>query len=179
MILCPNCLNKELTGAVFCNECGAQLIYETDGIATDIMPPLNKPVTADDQASQSTEKNIPPTDNAGILPEGCTIGFRPLENGAVIPVYGTAEVTLGRVSEGQAIVPDIDLTPYKAYETGVSRMHVSIHFHGSNVLLTDLGSANGTRVNGKQLPPNGTCPLKHGDILTLGKLKLKLIVRNP
>jgi hypothetical protein len=178
MILCPNCLNKEMTGAVFCSECGAQLFFETDGLATDIMSPLPKISSADLQSPRPGDKASAFSGNGDNLPEDCDLGFSPLASGEFIPVCGRAEVTLGRVSEGQAVVPDIDLTPYRAYESGVSRMHVSIRFEGEEVVLTDLGSANGTRVNGKQVPANESCPLKHGDILTLGKFKLKVILRN-
>jgi hypothetical protein len=30
MIVCPNCQHKELPGALFCSECGAQLIGAAD-----------------------------------------------------------------------------------------------------------------------------------------------------
>ena len=33
MILCQNCLHKEMLGAMFCSECGAQLVYAT-GVPT-------------------------------------------------------------------------------------------------------------------------------------------------
>jgi pSer/pThr/pTyr-binding forkhead associated (FHA) protein len=95
-----------------------------------------------------------------------------------LPLAGQDEVTLGRVSEGQPVVPDIDLTPYKAYEDGVSRMHASIRIIEDQVLITDLGSANGTRVNGMQITSHIPYPVKHGDILTLGKFKIQILLRN-
>lgn len=81
-------------------------------------------------------------------------------------VGGSSATTVGRV--------DIDLSPYQAYEAGVSRHHVSIFVGENLVTATDLGSTNGTRLNGELLPrfiPEG---LKDGDILTLGKLKLEV-----
>jgi pSer/pThr/pTyr-binding forkhead associated (FHA) protein len=101
-----------------------------------------------------------------------------ISSGDVLPLVGQEEVTLGRVSEGQPVVPDIDLTPYKAYEAGVSRMHASIRMVEDQVLITDLGSANGTRVNGLQITPHIPYPMKHGDILTLGKFKIQILLRN-
>jgi hypothetical protein len=38
-----------------------------------------------------------------------------ISTGDILPIAGRDEVTLGRISEGQLIIPDIDLTPYKAY----------------------------------------------------------------
>jgi pSer/pThr/pTyr-binding forkhead associated (FHA) protein len=46
------------------------------------------------------------------------------------------------------------------------------------VVVTDLGSANGTRVNGMQITPHIPYPIKHGDILSLGKFKIQLLLRN-
>jgi pSer/pThr/pTyr-binding forkhead associated (FHA) protein len=46
------------------------------------------------------------------------------------------------------------------------------------VLITDLGSANGTRVNGMQITSHIPYPVKHGDILTLGKFKIQILLRN-
>jgi pSer/pThr/pTyr-binding forkhead associated (FHA) protein len=79
---------------------------------------------------------------------------------------GSSTNTVGRV--------DIDLSPYQAYEAGVSRHHVSIFVGENLVTATDLGSTNGTRLNGELLlrfVPEG---LKDGNILTLGKLKLQV-----
>lgn len=87
------------------------------------------------------------------------------------------EFTLGRVSQGQPIVPDIDLSPYQAYEAGVSRMHATIKIDQDQISVADLGSANGTRVNGKTIPSQTPRSLKHGDILTLGKLKIQVLFR--
>ncbi len=40
----------------------------------------------------------------------------------------------------------------------------------------DLGSSNGTRVNGQKIVPHVDYPVKHGDIIALGKLKIQLII---
>jgi pSer/pThr/pTyr-binding forkhead associated (FHA) protein len=42
----------------------------------------------------------------------------------------------------------------------------------------DLGSANGTYINGKRLEPNVEQVLNHGDIIALGKLKLQVLIKN-
>ncbi|MCS7010786.1 MAG: hypothetical protein NZL98_05420, partial [Anaerolineales bacterium] len=49
-----------------------------------------------------------------------------IESGQIIPLAEQTEFTLGRVAEGQPIVPDIDLSPYNAYANGVSRLHCAI-----------------------------------------------------
>jgi pSer/pThr/pTyr-binding forkhead associated (FHA) protein len=75
-------------------------------------------------------------------------------------------------------MPDIDLSPYQAYAAGVSRLHAVIKRDGNRILFIDLGSANGTYINGKRLAPNVEQVLNHGDIIALGKLKLQILVKN-
>ena len=48
----------------------------------------------------------------------------------------------------------------------VSRFHAKIHENGGNILLTDLQSTNGTRVNGEVVQ---IWPLRPGDVITLGR----------
>ena len=69
------------------------------------------------------------------------------------------------------------LAANQAYEKGVSRLHASIRTNATPVTLVDLGSVNGTRINGQKIPPSQPAPLSHGDIITLGKLKLQMIIR--
>jgi pSer/pThr/pTyr-binding forkhead associated (FHA) protein len=45
-----------------------------------------------------------------------------------------------------------------------------------DVVVTDLGSSNGTRVNGQKIVPHVDYPINHGDIIALGKLKIQVII---
>jgi FOG: FHA domain len=74
-------------------------------------------------------------------------------------------------------VPDIDLSLYQAYAAGVSRMHALIKREGRRVIVMDLGSSNGTYVNGKRLTPQTERLLNHGDVVALGKLKFQILIR--
>ncbi|HEX6755181.1 MAG TPA: FhaA domain-containing protein [Mycobacteriales bacterium] len=50
-------------------------------------------------------------------------------------------------------------------DTGVSRRHVDIRFDGTGAVLHDLGSTNGTTVNGHRAQ---SWQLQHGDVVRLG-----------
>ncbi|HEX5493260.1 MAG TPA: FhaA domain-containing protein [Mycobacteriales bacterium] len=50
-------------------------------------------------------------------------------------------------------------------DTGVSRRHADVRFDGQAALLHDLGSTNGTTVNGQQVQ---SWQLQHGDVIRLG-----------
>ena len=70
--------------------------------------------------------------------------------------------------------PDVDLNPFGAAEKGVSRQHIKIQYKSPLFYVTDLGSSNGTWLNGRRLVPNSGRPLRHGDELRLGQLKMSV-----
>lgn len=54
----------------------------------------------------------------------------------------------------------------------VSRKHAEIIFENNTLILQDLGSTNGTFVNGEKLEPNVPRELKHGDKVEFGGVPL-------
>lgn len=54
---------------------------------------------------------------------------------------------------------------FRLPDTGVSRQHADVHFDGREAILTDLGSTNGTTVNGG---PVQDWQLADGDIIRVG-----------
>ncbi|MEU2347707.1 DUF3662 and FHA domain-containing protein [Modestobacter sp. NPDC013298] len=62
---------------------------------------------------------------------------------------------IGRGTEADIRIPD----------TGVSRKHVDVQLAGSTVTVEDLGSTNGTLVNGRRV---GRQDLADGDVLRIG-----------
>jgi pSer/pThr/pTyr-binding forkhead associated (FHA) protein len=54
-------------------------------------------------------------------------------------------------------------------DQGVSRKHVNIDFDGSFATVYDLGSTNGTSVNGHHVASQ---LLRHGDVIRVGHTKL-------
>ena len=170
MIICPSCRHEELIGALFCSECGTELRYQSlTPSKTAIYPgdtqPGSKPVEPE-SLRRAPSKPLPDT----------RVSLKVLDTGAIIALEGGLEFTVGRVSGSQPILPDIDLTPYQAYENGVSRLHATLKIDKMAIALIDLGSANGTRVNGKKIPPHTPQPLENGDILTLGKFKVQVLI---
>lgn len=164
MIICPNCKHQELTGAFFCSECGMQLV-KTPGQTTqqiEIEPGNMKTAPISEQSLPDS------TDN--------WISLHLVDSGQIIPVSGRTEFTLGRVSDRQPIMPDIDLTNHQAFDHGVSRLHAVIRRVDNQVTVMDLGSSNGTHLNGVRLTANVINPLNQGDLLALGKLKIQIIL---
>jgi hypothetical protein len=168
MIECPTCKHQEFVGTMYCSECGARLI---PGSAVPTMAIPRDRVTAEAQVTKPAPPDGPE------LESGALIGLRILETGDVLPLIGRDNFTLGRAGEGQAVIPDIDLGAYHAFDSGVSRMHAEVLLEEDGVYVVDLESANGTLVNGKRLEPQKSAPVRHGDVIQLGKLRLQLISR--
>lgn len=61
----------------------------------------------------------------------------------------------------------LDLSFYDKDNT-ISRNHASIAVAGAGYILMDLGSKNGTRLNGRPVPSNTPTPLHNGDFIQLG-----------
>jgi hypothetical protein len=165
MVICNNCRHEEPTGAIFCSECGAQLLV-IESVTTNA---FKKSPSDALRSANGYQKNVPVSVNAWIT-------LHVMDSGQLLPITDRNEFTLGRIAEGQPIMPDIDLSPYKAYENGVSRLHVVIRQRGTKILVMDLGSANGSYLNGQRLTPNLEEPLRHSDVLALGKLRLQILL---
>ncbi len=64
--------------------------------------------------------------------------------------------------------PDIDISGLPDSDV-VSRIHAQIWINGDEYHITDLGSSNGTYINGTKLQPQVFCPLHPGDRVSLGQ----------
>ncbi len=166
-IICPNCQHDEPEGALFCSECGTKLI-NSDGLST--------------AAIRVTDAKI---QNGGSRPRLVTpqpvteaqISLHIIRTGQILPLIGRAEYTIGRISQGQSILPDIDLSPYDAYSQGVSRLHATLKVIDQNLFIEDLGSSNGSRINNTKVPPHVDNLVQHGDVIALGRFKIQVLIR--
>jgi len=71
-----------------------------------------------------------------------------------------ATITIGRSSEADIQVSD----------SGVSRKHIAIERRGDRVFVKDLGSTNGSFVNGARLDPEAE--LLDGSVVTAGHTRV-------
>jgi hypothetical protein len=176
MILCPNCHHSEIIGSLFCGECGAQLIA-TGNLNTHSINPAPAEIV------QNPLDSLPGMIGAAGSLESEGISLHLLECGEVMYLSGRLEYSIGRATDGQTVLPDVDLSPFDAYAQGVSRLHATIKIVDHGVVVTDSGSSNGTRVNGQKIVPHIDYPLNHGDVIALGKFKIQILLnkktRNP
>ena len=170
MITCINCNHQEYTGTLFCSQCGANLV-EAKKTADSVFQPINS-----DFFSEMFSGEFPSSLNQAEQTDAA-LWLSILDFGELVALPERKEFTLGRASSDQPIIPDIDLTPYNAYKSGVSRLHATIRLTDEKMTIVDLGSANGTQLNGEKIEPNVPSELMHGDVVKLGRLKIQILVR--
>jgi len=98
------------------------------------------------------------------------------EMGAQFAISPEGESLIGRMDPNRGIRPEVDLSKYDP-AARVSRRHAKIVAQGSQFFIEDLGSANGTVINGQvRLARNVPHALTNGDELKLGETMLKFLV---
>jgi pSer/pThr/pTyr-binding forkhead associated (FHA) protein len=164
-VTCPNCGLKQTKKDAFCSRCGAKLEPDSDGVPTKTLESV-APTGRLKGSAQLPANQLP----------GSLLNLHILRTGEILFIGGIGEYILGRVSRGQSILPDVDLEPYQAYKSGVSRLHARIKVEPKAMWITDLGSANGTRVNDQKLTPHEAFPLSNKDVVRLGRLNIQALV---
>jgi pSer/pThr/pTyr-binding forkhead associated (FHA) protein len=156
MIKCPVCSHENPDGELICSSCGHAL----------------------DRNTTITTRNLSVSDiKAEVSKHEAHLGKLP-PNGLAIyvgqsnePLIVTAKerLTLGRRRD--VALPDlIDLTAYNAYRMGVSRNHAVLTYKDKRLYIHDVGSVNGTWLNGQRLKPYELYALTPGTPVSLGQL---------
>lgn len=81
------------------------------------------------------------------------------------------QMVLGRRCPDNSQPPDVDLATFGAYPAGVSRRHCVLRREAGKLMVMDLGSSNGTKINDYRLTPHSPFQLASGDTLWLGRLQ--------
>lgn len=165
MIKCPACQTSYPENTLFCEECGLYLATDshkgTDPLAISKTDWAVRDAMMEEDSGQAGDSDL-------------SIGLSFVDSERSVSFPLVKEINIGRLDAASATFPDVDLTNDRGLEKGVSRRHAKITRRGNEVLIEDLGSVNGTFVNGKRLTPYLPHPLHNGDELQLGKLVLRV-----
>jgi len=120
-----------------------------------------------------------PSGNTSILGQGWRVVFNIGEQKHALVVQ--ERVLIGRGIEGEVDTQgiDFDLTPFGAYHFGVSRHHAVLTFMDGYLYIEDLGSTNGTRINGFQLSANQKYRLRDDDEVEFARLRTSIRFKSP
>jgi hypothetical protein len=164
---CPDCKSPRPSDAtVFCEVCGYN--YQTGGhgeIPIDPLPPPPEPEPAPTPvpAPSAPTWTVVASADPSLKEQGS-----PDPPSGLRPLFFTIDkdtCLIGRKSEPRGIFPEISLD----FDSAVSHRHALLTRTGNaTLLLRDVGSSNGTRVNGADIPPMTDFPVREGDRITLG-----------
>jgi len=86
---------------------------------------------------------------------------------------GSKTTLIGRNDPKSGIFVDVDLTSLATDPKAISRKHAQIEQEGDRFYLVDVGSVNGTKVNGERVGRERK-PVWNGDILEFGRNAARL-----
>lgn len=169
---CTVCPTTHVPNSIFCNECGVYLLKQKE-LGTD---PLDiRQLKWLGRATDAHGKNTDPLNTRPV-----TVRLRiasPTENNSQareLQISLVRSIRLGRTDPTHDIFPEVDFTQDLGREHGVSRMHACIYQQGNVVMMEDLGSTNGTLLNGKRLDPYMSETLGDGDQFQMGELLVEV-----
>lgn len=166
---CPFCHAEQVKNAIFCSECG-QYLLEDDKLKTEHYDSDDLVEIISPQVKPDSEF---PTEPLGPLVIQLQIGSE--KRKVELPL--NQSLLIGRLDPVQKVFPEIDVTQDGRAAKSVSRRHATISRQGDRIVVEDLGSVNGTFINGKRLDPYMPDAVNHGDILHLGKLLIEINFR--
>ena len=168
MQICPNCSYRNRAGVVFCENCGSSLIGDS---------PLSTKSFADKSANVTpTQEEILKAVGTDIFKVGTILRIE-IDGAEPILLKPKQETVFGRRDPATGSMPDVDLTPFAGYRMGVSRKHAIIRQSdetNEHLDLWDLGSSNGTFLNGTRLNANRPYRLRDGDEIRFGQMVMRV-----
>lgn len=122
-----------------------------------------------DQTKRQATRNAVPT-----FADTVTIRFE--FEGESISQRLETELIIGRDDPLSDDQPDLDLSDLGGYQQGISRRHAALRLVDQRLELVDLGSRNGTFLNGERLTPHQPAYILTGDEIRLGKMRVPIWV---
>lgn len=162
VLVCPACGAHNPPGVAFCEDCGASLSETPPTSAAAAVAP---PVVYDTPVPSAAVIGSPTPPAPAVVRSRLV-----LTSGHEFPMEKDS-ILLGRRSPVDGIFPEVDLTDHDT-DSYISRRHGRITRQDSRWVYEDLGSSNGSWVNGTKLQPHIQQPLQEGDSLKLGKTEM-------
>jgi len=118
------------------------------------------------------------TPTSGTVQTEALCYFLSQPTGNVFPVF-KSDALIGRYDSVTGMTPEIDLTN-EDQSRNISRRHARLVIkEGKYFVAEEIGTMNGTFLNGQKLPNGVLTPIKDGDELTLCRLSLIFKIPSP
>ncbi len=153
-MICTHCGHQNPAGANFCSSCGKSLAQPVDD-ATITFHVADLGILEQDEEDLSHQVGaLAPADAMLYVKRGSTVGATYL--------LDTDVTRVGRHPDSEVFLDDVT----------VSRRHAEFRREGGQFVIQDVGSLNGTYVNGR---PTERAVLRRGDEVQIGKFKLVFV----
>ena len=139
---------------------------QTEGITPYVASATVDEAAAEQQATTNGNSDVTFSEHM-VLRIDVTDSGEPL----IIDVRG--EMIVGRGDTVTSYTPDVDLTPHGAYRLGLSRKHAILQREDDTLQVIDMGSRNGTHINGSLIEPKTPHSVQSGDEVQFGNLTVR------
>jgi hypothetical protein len=156
---CPECNTVVSPFQTNCDRCGC-------------------PITSSQQTTASRPADRAPTpwpvepQGHNVLKPHASVILQFLPSGICVTLPLHKPLILGRELILDVEEDVLDLSTFNATQHGVSRHHCQLYRRGVQLVVTDLGSTNGTYLNGEELVSHRDYVVAHTDKLIIGTLHL-------
>ncbi|PJF26314.1 MAG: hypothetical protein CUN53_08320 [Phototrophicales bacterium] len=183
--VCPNCGLVNRIGALICERCSTNLIGLTPGTTAlltsssqdDSSPKAGTAILGDSAplpVEQEMQDESAIQAGSDVFDDNMVLRLEVMNSTDELVVDPRHETVIGRRDPATGMAPDIDLTSFSGYKLGVSRKHAVLRVRSKHLEILDLGSSNGTLVNGVHIFPHEPRLLRDGDQLLMGKLIMRV-----
>ncbi|HEX9766202.1 MAG TPA: FHA domain-containing protein [Nitriliruptorales bacterium] len=174
---CPECATPRIQGESFCEVCG--LDYATGKLPkAPVAPPQPADPAPEARAGSGWSVTLEADADwhAAQDFESADVAFPDGYQPRTLDLTGDV-VTVGRRSDADGWYPDVDLSAGHD-DRAASRRHAELRRTADGWELVDLGSTNGTSLNGALIAVGEARPLHDGDRINLGGFT-RMIVHQP
>jgi pSer/pThr/pTyr-binding forkhead associated (FHA) protein/ribosomal protein L32 len=181
---CPACGELNRPGVILCEDCGTNL-------TTGERPPMStRVVPSGSLMNYESLLDMPvggkETLDVGTFHKASKSGTSIFESNMILrlQVEGTPKPLLLKLTQNHPLVfgrrdqsaPDVnvDLSPYGGYHRGLSRRHAAMELRDQRLEIWDLGSSNGTYLNGIRLGADQRHQLRESDEVRFGQMVIQI-----
>lgn len=167
MLKCPKCGHENRPGTFSCEKCFWLLDgeKETIKVSDELRQELSTAYLS--YHGNSIELELPP--------DALQLHFESTHKSVTL-MPNDKPYLIGRSNTTNSFL-NVDLTPHKGEELGVSRRHATLYRVREGWFIEDLGSTNGTWINEHRLGTNERYIVQSGDILQFGLLIVQVQIR--
>ena len=126
------------------------------------------------QLYEQTKSAEPATTDSKVFDESMELHLHFEDHAEPAILTLNEEIIAGRSDDRGIFVAGLDLTPYGAYQNGVSRKHALLRRNDNRLEVMDMGSRNGVFVNEVKLQSEEPYTLTNGDVLRLSKMMIRV-----